>query len=73
VTVWAQKLDVTGREFFNAQRPLAEGTTRFRMRYRSDLLHTDRLSHNSVTYDITQIAEIGRQDWTDVVAVARRS
>jgi SPP1 family predicted phage head-tail adaptor len=72
-TVWAQKMDVTGREFVSAQRTLAEGTTRFRLRYRSDLLHTDRLSHNSVVYDIQQISEFGRQEWTDVVAVARKS
>jgi SPP1 family predicted phage head-tail adaptor len=74
-SAWGQKLDVTGREFFSAQRELAEGTARFRIRYRTDITLglTDRLSVGGVEYDIVQIAEVGRQQWTDIVAVARKS
>jgi SPP1 family predicted phage head-tail adaptor len=70
-TVWAQKLDVAGREFLAARGTMAENSTRFRLRYRSDLVLTDRLSYNSVEYDIQQIAELGRQDGLEIIAVAR--
>jgi SPP1 family predicted phage head-tail adaptor len=70
-TVWAQKLDVTGRELFSAQRPIGEGTTRFRVRWRNDLTITDRLSYDSSEYDIVQITELGRQDGLELIAIKR--
>lgn len=70
-TVWGQRLDVTGREFFTSQTTIAEGSARFRIRYRSDLTTVDRLSEGGLTYDIQQIAELGRQDGLELVAVAR--
>lgn len=70
-TVWAQRLDVTAREAFTAQTTIAEGTAKFRMRYRSDLIYTDRLSCESKEYDIVQIAELGRREATEIVGVAR--
>jgi SPP1 family predicted phage head-tail adaptor len=72
-TVWAQKLDVLGREFFGSQRELAEGTAKFRLRWRDDLSVTDRLSFDSKTYDIVQISELGRHEGLEIVAVARVS
>ena len=71
VTVWAQRLDVTGREFFSATQTVAEGSARFRLRYRDDLLPTDRLEDAGRQFDIKHIAEIGRREATEVVAVAR--
>ena len=70
-TVWAAKLDTTGRELFTAKGTIAENSTRFRIRYRSDLYLTDRLSYGGTEYDITQIAELGRRDGLEIVAVAR--
>jgi len=70
-TVWAQKLDVTGREFFAAQKTLAENTTRFRIRWRDDLSVTDRISCGGHEYDIKQLAELGRADGLEIVAVMR--
>jgi SPP1 family predicted phage head-tail adaptor len=69
--VWAQKLDVTGREFFSAQRTLAEGTTRFRIRHRNDLLATDLITYGGREYDIIQIAELGRKDGIEILATVR--
>lgn len=71
VTVWAQRLDTTARESFTAQTTIAEGTAKFRMRYMSDLLYTDRLSCESREYDIVQIAELGRREATEIVGIAR--
>ena len=68
-TVWAQKLDVTGREYFSSQHVVAEGTARFRLRYRSDLSVTDRIAYGGHTYDIQQVAELGRREALDIVAV----
>ena len=70
-TVWAAKLDTTGRELFTAKGTIGENSTRFRIRYRSDLYLTDRLSYNGTEYDITQIAELGRKDGLELVAVAK--
>lgn len=60
-TVWAEKLDVTGREFFSASTRDAELTTRFNIRYRSDVLPTDRLVYGTSDYDILQVSEMGRR------------
>lgn len=67
-TVWAEKLDVIGREYFAAQQTQAGATTRWRMRYRSDLTELDRLSHGGVLYDIRNVAEIGRRDGIEIIA-----
>lgn len=59
--VWAEKLDQRAREYFAAQGTQAEATTRFRIRWRSDVLMTDRVALDGVNYDIVQISEIGRR------------
>jgi len=60
-TVWAEKLDVSGREFFAAQTKDAELTTRFNIRYRTDVVPTDRLVSEGRDYDITQVSEVTRR------------
>jgi SPP1 family predicted phage head-tail adaptor len=69
--VWAQKVDTTGRELFVAKGTIAENSTRFRLRYRNDLNLTDRLEYDGSEYDIKQIAELGRREGLEIVAVAR--
>ncbi len=69
--VWAERRDVTGREFFAGATTTAENSARFMLRWRSDLLATDRLSCDDKEYDIVQIAELGRRDGLEVIAVAR--
>lgn len=60
-TVWAQKLDLRGREFFAGQQMRYELTTTFRIRYRTDVAVTDRLTWNGLTYSIHGLSEIGRK------------
>lgn len=67
-TVWAEKLDQHGREFFAAAGTNAERTTRFRIRYRSDVLQTDRIVLDSLNYDIVQVSEIGRREGLEIFA-----
>lgn len=71
-TVWASKRDVRGREFFAAQQVNAELTTIWQMRHRSDVVHTDRIVCEGVTYNIIGIAEIGRRVGLEIQATAVR-
>ena len=71
-TVWAEKLDLRGREFYAANQEQGEVTTKFRIRYRSDVLMTDRIVCDGLTYDITSIAEVGRRQVLELLADAHR-
>jgi len=70
-TVWAEKIDLRGREFFAAQQSRAEVTTRWRIRYRDDLRAVDRLVHQDVVYDVVAPpAEVGRRQGLELVTTA---
>ena len=71
-SVWAQKVDLRGREFFAAQQGNAEITATFRIRYRTDILATDRLVYEGLSYNILPPAEIGRRDGLEIQATAVR-
>lgn len=66
-TVWGGKRDVSGREFFSAGQLHAEASTRFEIRYRSDLTAINRVVCDGITYDIAHIAEIGRNEGLELV------
>jgi SPP1 family predicted phage head-tail adaptor len=72
-TVWAGKRDMRGREFFAAQQVNSDITTIWQIRYRTDVVSTDRLVIDGLYYDITGIAEIGRRDGLELQATAVRS
>jgi SPP1 family predicted phage head-tail adaptor len=65
-TVWARKSDLNGREFFAAAQIQSEITTKFRIRWRGDVVDTDRLSLDDVDYNIKSSAEVGRREWLDI-------
>lgn len=69
--VWAEKHDVMGREYWSAQQVNAELTTRWRIRWRTDLTVIHRLVYEGTPYDIRHIAEIGRREGLELQAVAR--
>lgn len=70
-TVWAEKFDLRGREYFAAQQSRAEVTTRWRIRYRDDLRSVDRLVHDGTAYDVAAPpAETGRQQGLELVTIA---
>jgi len=48
----------------------AEVTTRFSIRYRADVLVTDRIVLDGVSYDIRQKAEIGRRQGLNLMTTA---
>lgn len=70
-TVWGQRQDLRGREFYAARQVVAEVTTVFRLRYRTDVTVLNRLVCEGVTYDINQVSELGRHDGLEILATAR--
>jgi SPP1 family predicted phage head-tail adaptor len=65
-TVWAQKLDQRAREVFVAGGTDADQVTRFVIRYREDVLVTDRILYKGADFDIFQISEIGRSEGLEI-------
>jgi len=61
-TVWAERMDLSGREFFQASQVNAEKTVKFRIRYRADLTAKMRVVHEGKTYDLAAaLDEKGRK------------
>jgi SPP1 family predicted phage head-tail adaptor len=69
-TVSAKKIDAGGREYFAAQQVQAELATRFEIRYRTDVLPTDRISFAGKSFNISHMAEIGRKEALTIFATA---
>ena len=62
-TVWAKKEEISAREYFAAQTKQAENTVRFRIRYRDDVVATDRITCEGKDYEVTAPpSEFGRRE-----------
>lgn len=70
-TVWAEKLDLRGRDFFATAQINSDITTKFRIRYRADINNSWRISVDGKDYDLTSVAEIGRREGLEIMATAR--
>jgi SPP1 family predicted phage head-tail adaptor len=70
-TVWAEKRDLRGREYFQANSENAQIETVFRIRWRSDVSPLNRIAFDGRDYDIVSVAEIGRRDGLEIMAKAR--
>lgn len=68
--VWASKRDIRGREFFAAQQMNSELSTTWQIRYRDDVLMTDRIYFGGLAYEITSVAEIGRRSGLELQTTA---
>ena len=74
VTVWASVRDVTDVEQLRAQEVGASVSTRFKIRWSSDVANVDprdRIAYGGREYDITGVRELGRRRWLEISAVAR--
>jgi len=69
-TVWANRRDVSGREFFSSSEIRADISTVFRIRHRDGVSVLDRVVEDGLTYDIVHIARIGRREGLDLVCRA---
>lgn len=57
-TVWAEVVDLSGREFIEArQAPASEVTTRVRIRYRAGIEPTMRVLHGARVLEIVAVLE----------------
>ena len=70
-TVWAEKIPVRGAERYAAMQTVAEVDTRFKIRYRTDVSHLDRVVCAGTTYDVKGVLEIGRREGWEIYATAR--
>lgn len=70
VTVWSKKSDLRGKEYFAAQQVNSDITTEFTIRYRGDVLYTDRIQDGSLSYNINQIVELPRRKGQVILASA---
>jgi len=68
--VWARKMDIRPRDRFAADQVIEEEITTFRVHYMSALTVEMRVVHDSKTYEIIGIAELGRREGLDVTARA---
>lgn len=66
--VWASKRDVRGREFWESDKVQSETTTRFVVRYRSDLDVSMRVLYDSKAYRINGLKELGRRAYLEIMA-----
>jgi len=75
-TIWAQKIDVVRAAVSLESEAEMENTkyvSRFIIRYRSDVDGNARIEAGGRIYLITQVAELGRKEGLEVVAIANDS
>jgi SPP1 family predicted phage head-tail adaptor len=65
--VYAQVVPIGGRETFMASQIVPEAKFKIVIRYRSDLLTSDKIVFDGTAYDIAHIAEIGRREGLEVL------
>lgn len=68
-TVWAERRDVRASEQFKAAREMAECATVWRIRYLPGLTEKHRINDGAQYWDIDAIAEIGRREGLEILAM----
>jgi SPP1 family predicted phage head-tail adaptor len=69
-TISAAVRQISGREFLSAGAVVAERRAVFTIRYRADVLVTDRVVFAGAPFDIREIREIGRREGLEIHAEA---
>lgn len=71
-TVWAQRRDLRGNEFFAGQQLSAQVNTVFKIRYQSGITpYSHRISYDGLVYDILGVIELGRREALELMVKAR--
>lgn len=70
--VWAAKEDNGGKEEYTAEKETSFGKTVFTIRYLSTINEKMRITLDSKTYDIINIAEIGRRRFQRITTQLRQ-
>ena len=71
-TVWAEKRDKKGREYFEQSGEYTEQQTVFKVRYRDGVKATMRIKYDGTTYDIVSVAELGRREGLELIAEVKQ-
>ena len=62
-SVWAERLEMSGREYFTAQQVTPEVMRKYRIRWMSNLTTLNRiLDEDGEPFDIVRVVEIGRRE-----------
>lgn len=69
-TLRAQLVQSSTEEFMSSFGSSAETAAVFRIRYRDDLLTSDRVTYWGQSYDVKEIKELGRREGLDLRCVA---
>jgi SPP1 family predicted phage head-tail adaptor len=69
--VWAQRLELSGAERWNAEQVVAQIACKYRIRYRTGITVLHRLMDGTKEYDIHAVLEIGRHEGLELVVSAR--
>jgi SPP1 family predicted phage head-tail adaptor len=70
-TVWAQKQDLRGQEFFAARQVNSEVITKFKIRHLSGVTRAMRVNYGGSYYRIEQIVELGRNEAMELITAAQ--
>lgn len=62
VTVWGSVTPNAGRKFYEAQQASSEVSGEIRIRYRSDIEPTMRITEGTQTFEIVSVANINERD-----------
>lgn len=69
-TVWAERNDSRGREFFGSDQVTGEAVTMYRIRFRSDVVAAMRILDGAEVWDIQSVAGgFRRKEFIEIVAV----
>lgn len=73
--VWASRVDASAAESYRADAVEARVSARFAVRYSPEMATvtaSDRLQvEGGLTYDVTKVREVSRNQWIEIDAVAR--
>ena len=65
--VWASVTPIGGKETWMASQIVPEAKFKMVIRYRDDLVETDKVLFDGTEYDIAYIAQIGRKEGLEVI------
>jgi len=69
-TTWAQVRDVSASERASAPKEMAQRSSTFTIRWRSDVTESMRIVYDGREWDITGIKELGRRGGLEIAAQA---
>lgn len=71
-TVWAKRADLTGTKRVIAQQFMTQQTTEFMIRFRDDVVMTDRLQsiEEGLSFEILQMSLVGRHEGINLLCRA---